>query len=84
MPNSLDKASQRVHIWLYEDDVRRVDAWYCTKGVKRSYAIRELLHKILNQIEAKRERDTPSRHIGVTSTDADIIERALGGDEPPG
>ncbi len=47
-----DEELRRIHIYLYDRDVDRLDAIY-GKSLGRSTAIRNMVRKMLNIIEAK-------------------------------
>ena len=51
MPQN-EEELRRIHIWLYDRDVERLDAIY-GKSLGRSTAIRSMVRKMLNIIEAK-------------------------------
>jgi hypothetical protein len=52
MPRKEDEEVQCVHIWLYARDVERLDLMY-GNTIGRSKAVRAIIRKTLNQIEAK-------------------------------
>lgn len=59
MPRKLNEDCERVHVILFRRDIERIDKFFANplrpgaRALKRSEAIRVILGKFLDQVEAK-------------------------------
>ena len=66
MPRRLDEAVTRIHIMLYQRDLDRIDKFFSNplrpgvRSLKRSEAVRIIVGKFLDQVEAKSQQNIPS------------------------
>ena len=66
MPKKLSEDAERIHIILHKRDIERIDKFFANpqrpgiRQMKRSEAIRVILGKFLDQVEAQaQQRATP-------------------------
>lgn len=63
MPIERDAGDKkRIHIWLFEDDVNRLDAMVPNTRI-RSKILRNIVHKWLNAVEARAQEDIDRKNL---------------------
>ena len=75
MPRKSDEEMERTHVLLYKRDIERIKAHY-SDNLGYSKAIRLIVRKFLDQIEAKALRN--AKHPELTDEAVSLVEQNLG------
>jgi hypothetical protein len=84
MPKILGKEIQRAHLWLFTEDLIRIDRLCATSksNLKRSDMIRQIIHATLNKIEEKANARANTLNAELDLGDAAVPAGRSGRDEP--